>query len=94
MHTVRPAALSADGCARLTAAALGQHSSPAFAGACHELTGGNPLLLRGLLATLSDEGVSGTDADVPHLRRLTPETVSRHVQRRPHHGHPPTLLPF
>ena len=78
-HTVRPASLSADGCARLTAAALGRHSSPAFAGACHELTGGNPLLLRGLLATLSDEGVSGTDADVPHLRRLTPETVSRHV---------------
>ena len=69
VRTLRPAPLSADGCALLTAAALAPHPSPAFVGACHELTGGNPMLLHGLLATLSAEGVSGTDADVPHLRR-------------------------
>jgi DNA-binding CsgD family transcriptional regulator/tetratricopeptide (TPR) repeat protein len=80
--TVRPAPLSTDGCARLTAAALSQPPSPAFASACQELTGGNPLLLRGLLATLSAEGAAGTDSDVPHLRRLTPESVSRHVLLR------------
>lgn len=80
--TVRPATLSADGCARLVAAELGSDPSAAFTDACHELTGGNPLLLRGLVTTLTAEGVGGTDADVPHLRRLTPDTVSRHVLLR------------
>jgi hypothetical protein len=51
--TVRPAALSADGCGRLVAAELGSDPSAAFTDACHELTGGNPLLLRGLVTTLS-----------------------------------------
>jgi hypothetical protein len=64
--TVRPTALSADGCAQLVAGALGTAPSPAFRDACHELTGGNPLLMRGLLTTLAAEGVKGTDGDVPH----------------------------
>jgi len=80
--TVRPAALSSAGSARLVAAELGGDPSAAFLDACHELTGGNPLLLRGLLAALAAEGVGGTDADVPHLRRLTPDSVSRHVLLR------------
>src|SRR5271165_3321339 len=80
--TVRPTALSADGCAQLVAAALGAAPSTAFRDACHELTGGNPLLIRGLLTTLAAEGVRGTDADVPHLRRLTPDSVCRHVLLR------------
>jgi DNA-binding CsgD family transcriptional regulator len=80
--TVRPAALSADGCARLVAAELGSDPSAAFTDACLELTGGNPLLLRGLVTTLTAEGIGGADRDVPHLRRLTPDTVSRHVLLR------------
>ncbi len=80
--TMRPAALSADGCARLVAATLGGAPSAAFRDACHELTGGNPLLMRGLLTTLAAEGIQGTDAYVPHLRRLTSDTVSRHVLLR------------
>ncbi len=80
--TVRPAALSAAGSAWLVAAELGGDPSAAFLDACHELTGGNPLLLRGLLTALAAEGIGGTDADVPHLRRLTPDSVSRHVLLR------------
>lgn len=80
--TMRPAALSADGCARLVTATLGGCPSAAFMDACVELTGGNPLLLHGLLTALAAEGVTGTDADVPHLRRLTPDTISRHVLLR------------
>lgn len=80
--TVRPAALSAAGSARLVAAELGGAPSAAFLAACYELTGGNPLLLRGLLTALAAEGIGGTDADVPHLRRLTPDSVSRHVLLR------------
>ena len=76
---LRPAALSAAACAELVAAMLGAQASPAFRRACRELTGGNPLLLRGLLAGLAAEGMAGTDAEVPRLRRLTPDTITRRV---------------
>ena len=76
---LRPAALGAAACAELVRGTLGVDPSPAFQGACRELTGGNPLLLRGLLASLAAEGAKGTDAEVPHLRRLTPGSVSRSV---------------
>jgi DNA-binding CsgD family transcriptional regulator len=51
----------------------------AFLAACRELTGGNPLLLHALAASLAAEGIRGSGADIPHLRRLTPGTVSRSV---------------
>ncbi len=76
---LRPAALGAAACAELVRGTLGADPSPAFQEACRELTGGNPLLLRGLLASLAAEGVQGTDAEVTHLRRLTPGSVSRSV---------------
>ena len=76
---LRPAALSTAASAGLVRAALGGIPSAAFQDACHELTGGNPLLLEALLASLAAEGTGGTDEDVPHLRRLTPGTVSRRV---------------
>ncbi len=76
---LRPAALGATACAELVRGTLGAGPSPAFQDACRELTGGNPLLLRGLLASLAAEGVKGTDAEVAHLRRLTPGSVSRSV---------------
>ncbi len=76
---LRPAALGGSACAELVRSTLGREPSPAFQEACRELTGGNPLLLQALLASLTAEGVTGTDADVPHLRRLTPATVSRSV---------------
>ena len=69
---LRPAALGAAACAELARGTLGVDPSPAFQDACRELSGGNPLLLRGLLASLAVEGVQGTDAEVPHLRRLAP----------------------
>jgi DNA-binding CsgD family transcriptional regulator len=76
---LRPAALGPGASAELVRAALGGTASAAFQAACHELTGGNPLLLRALLDNLAGEGIRGADPDVAHLRRLTPETVSRHV---------------
>ena len=79
---LRPAALSAAACAELVRGALGSDPSPAFQEACRETTRGNPLLLNGLLASLVAEGFQGTDADVPHLRRLTPDSVSRSVLLR------------
>jgi DNA-binding CsgD family transcriptional regulator len=76
---LRPAALSVAACAELVSGMLGAQVSSAFQRACRELTGGNPLLLRGLLAGLAAEGMAGTDAEVAHLRRLTPDTVARRV---------------
>jgi predicted ATPase len=76
---LRPAALGAAACAELVRGALGGEPSPAFQEACRKITGGNPLLLNALLTSLAAEGITGTDADVPHLRRLTPGTVSRSV---------------
>ena len=79
MTVLRPAALGPAACAELVRATLGDDPSAAFQDACRELTGGNPLLLRALLASLEAEGVRGRDTDVPHLRRLTPGVVSRSV---------------
>jgi DNA-binding CsgD family transcriptional regulator len=76
---LRPAALSAGACADLIHSALGADPSREFQQACHEITGGNPLLLHALLASLAAEKSRGTDAEVPHLRRLTPSAVSRSV---------------
>jgi DNA-binding CsgD family transcriptional regulator len=76
---LRPAALSAAACAELVSERLGGQPAPAFQAACHEITAGNPLLLHALIAGLAAEGVQGSDADLPHLRRLTPSTVSRSV---------------
>lgn len=76
---LRPAAISGQACAELVAEALGDTASPAFRYVCREITGGNPLLLHALLSELAAEGVAGTDADVAHLRRLTPAAVSRNV---------------
>ena len=76
---LRPGALSAAACAELVSGTLGAAVSPAFRQACRELTGGNPLLLRGLLAGLAADGMAGTDSELPRLRRLTPESVARRV---------------
>jgi DNA-binding CsgD family transcriptional regulator len=76
---LRPAALGAAACAEVVRSALGVEPSAAFQHACRELTGGNPLLLQALAASLAAEDVRGGDDDVAHLRRLTPESVSRGV---------------
>jgi DNA-binding CsgD family transcriptional regulator len=77
--TIHPGPLSAVACSRLVGAALGDDASPAFGDACLELTGGNPLLLHGLLSDLAAEGLTGKAAEVPHVRRRTPGAVSRNV---------------
>ena len=76
---LRPGALGRSACAALLRGALGQPPSAAFLAACRERTGGNPLLLRALLSSLTAEGVTGADGDVPRVHGLTPGTVSRSV---------------
>jgi DNA-binding CsgD family transcriptional regulator len=82
MTVLRPPALGRSACAEFIREGLGGQPSAAFEAGCHELTRGNPLLLRALMTSLIAEGITGQDADVPHLRRLTPGTVSRSVLLR------------
>ena len=55
---LRPGPLGAGAVEALVRAELGEDADPAFCAACHDATGGNPLLLRQLLRTLEAEGVA------------------------------------
>ena len=76
---LRPAALGTAACAEVVRHALGGTPSAAFQQECRDLTGGNPLLLQALAASLAADGFSGRDDDIAHLRQLTPGSVSRGV---------------
>jgi DNA-binding CsgD family transcriptional regulator len=50
-----------------------------FAAACHEMTGGNPSLLRELFIALADEGVAPVELNIPRVRQIGPSTISQAV---------------
>jgi DNA-binding CsgD family transcriptional regulator len=58
---------------------LGSAPGAEFTEACHEMTGGNPFLLRALSDSLAADGIPGRTADAGHVRRMTPAAVSRRV---------------
>ena len=64
-------------CARASADADG-----AFAAACHEVTAGNPLLVRQLLTALEAERVAPDAAHAEEVRAVGPRAVSRTVLLR------------
>jgi class 3 adenylate cyclase/DNA-binding CsgD family transcriptional regulator len=79
---VRPNALSAPSVAELVREQLGADADEEFWLACHNATGGNPLLLRELLRTLAGEDVAPVAASVPLVERLAPDAVTRSVRLR------------
>jgi class 3 adenylate cyclase/DNA-binding CsgD family transcriptional regulator len=79
---VRPNALSAPAVAELVQEELGADAEEAFCFACHDATGGNPLLLHELLRTLAAEDVAPVAASVPVVERLAPDAVTRSVRLR------------
>jgi DNA-binding CsgD family transcriptional regulator len=80
---IRPGPLGKQACAALLGdvlgAALGAAPDAEFTGACHEMTGGNPFLLRALADGLAADGIRGRAVDAGHVRRMTPAAVSRRV---------------
>ena len=67
---IRPAPLSMDGAARLVRESLSPDAEDGFCAACHEETGGNPLLLRELMHAVAAEGLAPTEPASPeHARR-------------------------
>lgn len=79
---VRPSALSVPSVAELVRNELGGDAEDAFITACHDATGGNPLLLRELLRSLSAEDVAPVAASVSTVERLAPDAVTRSVRVR------------
>jgi predicted ATPase len=67
---VRPAPLSTGAATQLAREALSADAEDAFGEACHEITGGNPLLLHELLNALVAEDVAPVETSVPALREL------------------------
>ncbi|MFD6826764.1 LuxR C-terminal-related transcriptional regulator [Streptomyces sp. NPDC060085] len=65
--------------------ALPDKPDPEFEAACHDLTGGNPLLLAELLRTVSSDGIVGIAQNSSRLEKLTFRTVDRSVALRMSH---------
>ncbi len=81
-QAVRPRPLSVEGVAGLIAERLGAEAAPAFVGACHEATGGNPLLLRQLLGALATDGVRPDAEQAAAVAQVAPRAVARTVLLR------------
>jgi DNA-binding CsgD family transcriptional regulator len=63
-------------------AQLDEEADEPFCAACNELTGGNPLLLRELLAGAREEGLAARDENVPVLHLIAPAAVGTSVLAR------------
>ncbi|MGD9736884.1 MAG: AAA family ATPase [Solirubrobacterales bacterium] len=79
---IQPGPLSPAAMPALIERRLGSAPDGAFAAACHDATGGNPLLLDELLKGLAAEGVEPRTAQVGVVRDLGPRAVSRAVLLR------------
>jgi DNA-binding CsgD family transcriptional regulator len=75
-----PRPLSVEGVDALLHAAAGGPVEREFAQACHDATGGNPLLLGELVRALRSDGVPFTVAGAARVTEVTPPTVARSVQ--------------
>jgi DNA-binding CsgD family transcriptional regulator len=78
---LRPTPLTAAGTARLVREAYGEAAAE-FTDSCHEVTGGNPFLLRELLAGLAAEHVEPTSAGAERVGAVRPQAVASAVLRR------------
>ena len=71
--------LSVEATHRLLGSLLASDPDAPFTEACHEATGGNPLLLRELAAALKEGGVTPTAGEAHRVKRLVPDALARHV---------------
>jgi DNA-binding SARP family transcriptional activator/DNA-binding NarL/FixJ family response regulator len=79
---VRLEPLSEEASALFVGRALGVPAHARFCAACHAVSGGNPFLLGELTGTLARQGVEPTEASVPLVRELVPESVARSLAVR------------
>jgi DNA-binding CsgD family transcriptional regulator len=86
---LRPAVLSQAGVGRALESGLGADVDPAFAAACHELTGGHPAQLVRLVRELAATGVTPTAEAADALRETAGSALSG-MRRVPRPAAPPT----
>jgi DNA-binding NarL/FixJ family response regulator len=79
---IRPGPLSEEGVTALVRARIADEADAAFCRACHESTGGNPLLLSQLLRALESDGVQPVADNAGMVRDIGPRAVSRTVLLR------------
>ncbi|GAA0385908.1 hypothetical protein Acor_26680 [Acrocarpospora corrugata] len=79
---VRPGPLTGAGVAEFIEERLGVAPDGEFLAACHESTGGNPLLLSQLVTALRSEGVHPEARHVARVMTIGPRAVSRTVLLR------------
>ena len=74
--------LSEHAVAELMRRGLGADVEPAFAAACHEVTGGVPFLVHELIRAVAAAGIEPTAAACSRVTALAPRAVSQSVVRR------------
>jgi DNA-binding CsgD family transcriptional regulator len=79
VRVLRPAPLSDTAVGALLEEELGFAVDGEFIAACMEVTGGNPFLVRELLAGLATEGLDRATATAARVRSLTPEAVTQRL---------------
>ena len=76
------APLSERAVAELVRLGLGAEVEPAFARACHEVTGGVPFLVHELVRAIAEAGIEATAAASGRVSALAPRAVSQSVVQR------------
>ena len=79
---VRPGALSVEATARLVGKSTSADAAQAFCAACHEETGGNPLLLRELVRAIATDGIAPIAANASRVRAVSARAGSRAIAVR------------
>ncbi|MBV9796606.1 MAG: AAA family ATPase [Solirubrobacterales bacterium] len=80
LHALAP--LSERAVAELVRLGLEAEVESAFAGACHQATGGVPFLVRELLRSIAEQGIKPTASAGPLVAALAPRAVSQWVVLR------------
>ncbi|MEX2194544.1 MAG: AAA family ATPase [Thermoleophilaceae bacterium] len=80
-EVLRPAPLSCTACERIVLDAI-PAADESFARACSAASGGNPFVLRELVAAIESDGIAPTAGSAERVFTLTPEAVSRSVLAR------------
>ncbi len=86
------APLSERAVAELMRLAFGTDVEPAFAGACHEVTGGVPFFVQELVRAIAEQGIKPTAAASSRIAALAPRAVSHSVTLRLSRLSPPARL--
>ena len=82
VHRIGLLPLSANSVTALVRRDLGRAASAGFCAACWELSGGNPLYVRELLAAARSEGLTGSADDVAALHAAAPAAAGTYVLAR------------